>query len=388
MDIQLFDTELEMSPVDMSQIPKDEESKEAKEGLQEVKDDPTQEYTIIDVLDKPKEPEKKTEEVEESKEIEEKPAPEQSADSSKFPYSTFAKALYEEGVISFFEEDEFKKLTEETGSEVDALIESVRRTVIEANESWKNSLSPQGKDFLDALEKGVPLNKYIEAKSKEYSYASIKDEELADNDTLCKQLIADDLRLKGFDQTEIDDQIKDFDDLGKLEAKGKLALRRLKTVHAEAIQNEKIEAEKRNQAMIEANKRQLATLKSEIEKISEIIPGKKLNARLKGELYDAITSPAEHLESGQWVNAVYAKRAKDPIAWDIKVAYLDKLGVFDGKWDSILTGGKSAAVANLTEKLKSGSVTTTGEAVVPEATPKAKDILRSMEVFDKKNKQY
>jgi len=380
MEIQLFDTELNMTPIDMSKLPEESETK-----VEEVlKDDPEKEYTIIEnIVDKAGE-EEATEEKEETKNTKEKPASEQSADSSKIPYSTLAKALYEEGVISFYDEDEFKKLVEETGSEVDAVIELNRQTIAEQVEGYKNSLTPEGKKFLEALEQGVPLDKYIQAKTSEYQYNQIKDTTLADDDDLCKDLIREDLLTKGFDEDEIKDQIKDIDALGKLEAKAKTALKRLKSLQQESIDNEKLEAQKRQQAAIESNKKQMQSIKTEIDKLVEIVPGQKLNAKIKGQLYDAITTPAEQLENGQWVNAVYAKRSKDPIAWDIKLAYLDSIGVFDGKWDKVLGSAKSAATKELAEKLKGGSISGTGEPNAPEGTPKAKDVLRSMGVFQNK----
>ena len=136
--------------------------------------------------------------------------------------------------------------------------------------------------------------------------------------------------------------------------------------------------------MIEENKKQLGILKTEIEKVTEIVPGLKLNAKVKASLYETLTTPAEQLSNGQWINSLYAKRAKDPIAWDIKVAYLDQLGIFDGKWDQIIKGGKSAAVKELSQKMAGGSVSATGQPNVVEPNKTAKDILHSMEVFKRK----
>lgn len=385
MEMQLFDTEISMSnPVDTSQIPKEDESgketnKEAKEEL--LIDDPNSEYTLIDVLDKPtKETSKETTEEEEPKDTTKKSPSEQSADSSKFPYSTFAKTLYEEGVISEYDEKEFE------GDEdpVEALINTVRKTITEQRDADFNRLTPAGKEFLEALEAGVPLDKFIQVKTQEVAYSSIKEDTLSDNDDLCKKLIRDDLTLKGFDPAEIEDQITDFDSLGKLEAKAKTALKKLQAVSAEQIKQEKIEAVKREQEIVENNKKQLAVLKGEIEKVKEIIPGVKISEKLKGELYDAITTPSAQMPNGQWVNEVYAERAKNPVDWDLKVAYLYKLGVFNNKWDKILGNAKSAATKELSDKLKGGNISSTGEAYVPAETPKAKDVLRSMEAFKRK----
>ena len=381
--MQLFDTELNMSPVDIKQIPKEEKDVQGNKETKTEKEvsGGEGEYTIIDdVLDKTKEEEEETDELGESKkEIEDKTASEQSADSSKFPYSTFAKALYEEGVITDFDEETFKKLSEESGGGVEALIASVQETITNQIDAYKQSLSKEGQEFLDAIESGVPLDKFISSKTQEYSYLNIKEDALAEDDDLCKKLISDDLKARGFDADEIKDQIDDIDNLGKLEPKAKIALKKLQAVHKEEIAKAKIVAEKQQKEAIENNKRQLAAVKAEIEKVTEIIPGTKLNSKLKAEIYDLMTTPAEQLPNGQWINAIYAKRAKDPVSWDMKVAYLDKLGVFDGKWDKIISGSKSAAVKDLSKKLESGNISATGEPNIPESTPTAKDILKSME---------
>ena len=393
MEMELFDTELSLSsPVDLTktETKSDEKSEDPKtktpqkgEGVQTI--DPSED-TIIDLLDgeKPK-VDDETDKSEEPKDKNEVQSPsEQSADSSKFPYSTFAKALYEEGVLSFFEEDEFKKLSEELGGDVEALIELNKRTIVDQVDAYKNSLTAEAQEFLDALEKGVPLDKYIQNKTKEHSYLNITEDKLTDNDELCKKILREDLELRGYTEEEINDMITDTDNLGKLKSKATLALKKLQETYKEELKKEKIEAEKRNKALIEDNKKQLGILKTEIEKVTEIVPGLKLNAKVKASLYETLTTPSEQLPNGQWINALYAKRAKDPIAWDIKVAYLDQLGVFDGKWDQIIKGGKSAAVKELSQKMAAGSVSKTGDpnVVVPNQT--AKDILHSMEVFKRK----
>lgn len=388
-----FETELDLTqPVDTTKIikeeKKNEKAEEGEKGVQKVT--PDDEYEIIDVLDKNDEKlgGDDEEEIEKPEEDTKKKPSDQSASSSEFPYSTLAKALYEEGILSFFDEKKFKEIAEESGSELDALFEMVKMTVDEHNDAYKNSLSPEGKAFLEALESGVPLDKYISVKTSQFKYDSIKEDKLADDEELCKSLIREDLLAKGFDEDEIKEQIKDIDDLGKLDVKAKVALKRLKATQAEQLENERLEARKREQAAIEHNKKQMAAIKTKIDGTEEIIPGVKLNAKMKGELYAALTTPAEQLENGQWINAVYAKRMKDPVAWDIKLAYLDKIGVFDGKWDKLISGAKSTATKELTEKLKAGTIAKTGEPGSPEASPKAKDILASMEKTFRRKEQY
>jgi hypothetical protein len=109
----------------------------------------------------------------------------------------------------------------------------------------------------------------------------------------------------------------------------------------------------------------------------------KINAQTKTKIYEALTTPSVQTDSGQWLNPIYAKRAENPKEFDIKLAYLFNVGIFDGKWDKIMNTAKTGAVKDLEDKLKIGtSVQKTGEMRM-EATDKSKDVLKSMEVFRK-----
>lgn len=323
-----------------------------------------------------------TEEVKETKEIKESPSETTSADTSSLPYSTFAKALAEEGVITGFEEGEFEQLVKDMGP-VEALIELNKRTIADQVDAYKNSLTAEQRDVLEAIEQGVPLDQYLQSKAKAASYASIDEEQLGENEDLQKNLIRNFLYSKGYKKEEVEEELKDIDALGKLETKAKTALNSLKTYEQESLKRQKEEAAAAKRAAQEETKKQLTTLKTTIDGVKEIVPGVQINSQTKGKLYDIITQPAGQTPNGQALNAIWLKRSENPMDFDIKMAYLYSIGVFDGKWDKIVQGAKSGAVKDLTEKLQGGSVTRTGDAVTPETTQSAKDILKSMNVFRK-----
>ena len=391
MGIEFFESEVDLStPVDVSKIPTETKQDENREELP--KDAPG-EYVIIDVLDDDKSKETKTEEKSdgketettetvESKETKETPS-EESADSLKFPYSTYAKALYEEGVITSFDEEEFNKLAEDIG-ETEALIEMTRRTIVNEVESWKNSLSPEQQDVLDAIGKGVSLDKYLQIKAKQQNYSSIKTDELTDDDSLCKRLISDDLEFRGYTPEEIKESLSDIESLGKLEDKAKTALNKLQKSQTEELKKSKEEADKKQKQLGEQNRQALLKLKTDIDTVKEVVPGVKLNTQMRGKMYEALTTPTAQTPDGQYLNAIYAKRAENPTEFDIKLAYLYNIGIFDGKWDKITSTARSGAISDLSDKLKDSNISKTGTPASPEGSPKASDILRSMETFRSK----
>jgi hypothetical protein len=392
MEFNFFDTEVDLStPIDTSQIKtetKDEEAgKEAQEGLQ-VKPDIEVVDNIDDVLPDTKAEggENGDEKNEESakQDIKAKTPSEQGVDSSSSPYSTYAKALFEEGVLTHFDEAEFEELVKEHG-EAGALIELNKKTIADQIDNYKNSLTAEQRDVLEAIEKGVPLDKYIESKAAEQSYLTIKVEQLEEDEKLCKRLIADNLKSKGFDSEEIDEQIENLENLGKLEANAKKALTTLQASQKEAQVRMKAETEQRNKAIAKQQQEQLANLKKTIDAVTEIMPGVKINQQQKTKIYEAITQPTVQTENGQWLNAIWAKRAENPIDFDTTLGFLFTSGVFDKNWSKIMNTAKTGAVKDLESVLKAGSVAKTGDMGKMEPTKTSKEILGSMKVFAKKN---
>jgi len=401
MGLELFDSEVDLTtPVDTSKVPA-----ETKQDEPDKTGDTTsttgEEDTVVDSIDDVKGSEKpedntttddtggdgtETDDTGETKDTdtttEETPSGE-SADSSKFPYSTFAKALYEEGVLTSFDEEEFSKLAEESG-EVEALFSLIGTTINGEVDKELNKFSPEQRDVIDAIGKGVSLEKYLQVKAKQQNYSSVKVEELSDDDSLCKRLIEDDLVARGYSSEEIKETIEDIDSLGKLEARGKSSLKRLQKTQADDLKKSKEDADKRNRDLEIQNKQALSNLRTSIDRIKEVIPGMKVNAPTKNKMYEALTTPAAQTADGQYLNSVYAKRAQDPSKFDLTLAYLYTLGVFDGKWDKISASAKSGAVADLEKKLKGGDVSKTGDPAIATEKSTSKDILRSMKIFEKK----
>jgi hypothetical protein len=306
--------------------------------------------------------------------------------SSPIPHSLIAKALYEEGVLSSFDEKEFEDLTTELGSPALALIELNKRTITEQIDGYKNSLSEEGKKFLDALEKGVPFEAYADNKSQQLNLATIDEKTLGDHEDLCRELIKSDLAYRGFEDAEITEQLEDIESLGKLEQKGKVALKTLKDFTAKREEQLVKEAEQRRIVNEKAATEHATKLKETVDGIKEMIPGTAVSEKIKKQIIEAITKPAAEAPNGQPVNAIWAKRMENPMEFDIKLAYLLSTGVFDNNWSTLTKAAKTGAVKELETKLQSRQVSKTGQSTTI-VSRKQEDILASLRKTIKKKEQ-
>jgi hypothetical protein len=164
----------------------------------------------------------------------EKETPEDASDktssSSPTPVIAFAKVLADEGVLSSFD-DETKSILEEKG--VEGLIELVSFEIQEGVEDYKKQLPQEIKDLIDNYEEGVPFDKILTVKSKQIEVNNISDSSLEDDISLQKNIVRQELTMRGYKEQEVDEMIVDFEDLGKLESKAKVALGKLKESYKE-----------------------------------------------------------------------------------------------------------------------------------------------------------
>ena len=139
--------------------------------------------------------------------------------------------------------------------------------------------------------------------------------------------------MRGYKEQEVDEMIVDFEDLGKLESKAKVALGKLKESYKE--QQVKMQEEvKEYQKQLEQQKvQQLEKIQKTIENTEEVIPGIKLSKKDKDVIYKSMTTVVSTSENGQPMNAVMAMRAKNPIQFEKRLHYFTALGFFDEKAD-------------------------------------------------------
>lgn len=289
-------------------------------------------------------------------EIEKPHSPEKETESSSSPnhWVIFAKSLEESGLISEFEEDKFEELVKEAGSPAEAIIALADQTIQKTIEEHINAQDAEYQEFVRMRDSGVDMGQYAKVSKQAREYDKYSVENVRNDVDLQKEVVREDLRLKGMDRDEIEDLIESLEDTNKLSKKAESAVTNLGKFKEAQLQRLQEEAARSDREREEATKKQLESYQKFVEDSKEIIPGVKLNKQKKDKLFDMIVKPSETY-NGQPVNALTAKMLKDPIKFNYTLAALIDAGVFDGKWDNLIKVGKSKAIEDLARAVETGA---------------------------------
>mgnify|MGYP000594897081 CR=1 FL=1 len=254
-----------------------------------------------------------------------------SPSASVDPYIAFGNTLKEGGSFSTFDEEEFKKLAEEKGDPEAAFVEMQQNELEKAKEEYINSLTEEDKQLYEAKEAGVNLNEMGQIDKTLKSYNNISDEFLdeEDNSETAKAITKEYLRLKGFEDDEINENLELYEENGTLSKWSKKARNKivesLKGQKQQLVEDQK-EQKKQEQQEIEQRKQKL---KQTVNSYDEIIPGVKLNDNVKQEVYKDMTTPVAEDDQGNPLDAVGHTRSKNPEAFDAAIYYYNRLGLFN-----------------------------------------------------------
>lgn len=294
---------------------------------------------------------------------EDKPS-DNSVPSSPSFIADFASALAKDGVITGIEEDKLKGITS-----LLALKDAIADT-IKTNEFA--DLDDRAKEVLNAIRAGVPVEKIekfhnTEMQLAQYTEDKFVDDENDDEEALTykaevrRNLIFNDYRVKGFTEEvakrKTDASFKSGDDIED----AKLAIEGLKATAAQRKQAEFQAAQANKQKYEEARE----SLKQNVLKTEEIVPGLKVSEEMRRQLAEAMTVPTGRTKEGQLRTVVSDKRAENPSAFDTKLNYYIALGLFNDKPDlSIFTKAKvSSAVSEMEKNLTSSGVYEGGRGI-------------------------
>jgi hypothetical protein len=294
---------------------------------------------------------------------EDKPS-DNSVPSSPSFIADFASALAKDGVITGIEEDKLKGITS-----LLALKDAIADT-IKTNEFA--DLDDRAKEVLNAIRAGVPVEKIekfhnTEVQLAQYTEDKFVDDENDDEEALTykaevrRNLIFNDYRVKGFTEEvakrKTDASFKSGDDIED----AKLAIEGLKATAAQRKQAEFQAAQENKKKYEEARE----SLKQNVLKTEEIVPGLKVSEEMRRQLAEAMTVPTGRTKEGQLRTAVSDKRAENPSAFDTKLNYYIALGLFNDKPDlSIFTKAKvSSAVSEMEKNLTSSGVYEGGRGI-------------------------
>lgn len=270
-----------------------------------------------------------------------------SSSPDKSLYLNIAKALSEKGVIDDFEDTAFSDDEEKEGSEV--LMELLKNTVDNSVDEYKSQFSGDTRKILDAIEKGYPINDFLQAKNTELEYGSINEDTLAEATSSVKQNLIKDYYKKttSFSDSKIDKEVRKIFDLGEEDDESKYALEQLKDISKKDA-TAKLEHSKQETINRESEfTKSMESLRDEVDNIDLSFLGGKPSKKARDKYYDLLTKPAGDV-NGQKVNAI-AKKRQDIGAqkFDIILAALMDKGVFDGDLSKLSAKQRRNAIEDL-----------------------------------------
>lgn len=249
-------------------------------------------------------------------------------DKDSSPFFVFASNLHKRGLLSDFNEDLYKEALEETeGDEEEAINLLFEQEVEKRQNGIINGMSAEQREYLTALQNGIPDKVFREVKSKELEYSKIDDTKLSSDVELQKQVYRNYLKeTTKLSDEKIEKRITQAESLDELSIEATDALNELKTINKARIDEEFKKAQANAQAEAAKAKQELDNLKATIEAREEIIPGFKVNKKLKDSLYKNMTTAvSKDPKTGALYNNIAAKRAENPLEFELKMQYLFEL---------------------------------------------------------------
>jgi hypothetical protein len=291
------------------------------ETQEEPETEPSALEKIIEANKGGKEPKEKEEDEESKKKAAEASAPSSPSD----PITLFASALSESGAITADDEKIAEVKT------YDDLVEVIKET-IKTNEFA--DLDENAKQALEDIRNGVPIQVVKEHHNTQVQLGAIKDEQFIDapsdddeqlevKQRVRKQLIIQSYLVNGYDQTRAEKMAQRSIDIGEDVEDAKTAVEDLKRADNRRIDTERANAQARK---VEAE-RQIKKLEETVMGTEEILPGVPISEKLRRQVFDSMTKPVETSATGA-VYEIQKERAKDPVAFDLRLHYLYALGLF------------------------------------------------------------
>ena len=271
------------------------------------------------------------------------------------PLYLHAATLHDEGILPTLD---LKELKGKPFSEAMKLFLSAQKEYIDKGRSeYLDSLTDRQREFLEMIELGIPQEQVEHQFTIEDAYSKVTDQVLSDDSELQKQIITQDLKLKGLSDTKIQVFVKAAEENESLFEEAKEARDNINTYIAGQKQV-KIDEAKAAQAEADKTETELQKqIKSTIEKTDEILPGIKLTPNEKVKLNDLMTKPVEEkVINGRKtpINLINKKRMEDRVTFDLKLNYFIQLGLFDPNADlsKLVKKVTSTAAEKLSSKLK------------------------------------
>ena len=280
---------------------------------------------------------------EDTEEVDEAPESDKETPSSQI--ASLTSTLYQEGALSHLDEEDLAEI-----KSIDDLTEHLMESL---KDNEYADLTPEQRDYLEALRNGVPEQEYKEAIHNQAIYEKITEDSLEaeDDQTMSGrlELIKRRYLAKGFDNNEVQSMLKRSVAANSTLEDSKLALRDLKSAEVAKLTKMKEDAASAKSQREADEKVRLEDLKKSINDTKEVIPGVKVNSRTKAKIYDTMTKPVGYTEEGAPLNEVM-KAMEDP-DYSMKLAALHVMTNGFTKFDKIVNSAKTKAVKDISNTI-------------------------------------
>ena len=252
------------------------------------------------------------------------------------PMYLHAAALHENGLLPDFDLDSIKELkTEEQAVKINEHIQNNIDASIKEGLDAELAKIGEAKQIYDDIKSGVDPQSLQENLSLEETYGNIKVADLESSEENQEAIYADFLSMKGLSDAKVKQLIQVAKDNESLLTE---ATDGLKEIQKE-ISNERDAMRKRaDDQKKDREKKNTETqekIKTVVSGTKEIIPGSELTKAEHDQLIKDMTVPVRFADNGRGgqtpVSRVMELRAKDPIAFEMRLNYFISKGFFDDK---------------------------------------------------------
>lgn len=267
---------------------------------------------------------------------------EQDLDVKAKKYLALAKDLQAEGILSGIDDD-FDPSLEGLR---DLFSKEKEMTVSNKIANFKKSFSGAKKVFLD-IEDGFDSEvEAMEMSKKIDFYSNIDVDAIEGNEALAERILGESLRMSGFSEERIQEEIEDARDLGKLEGKAAKSLPGITAKYNAVVEEGK---QKNKQKQAEYNQQQednFNSLLNAVDSREYIVEGIPYNKTHKDKLKNKMTTAVYKDQNGTEYTELGNKQRQNPQDFDMLVNYYEQLGLFnmkDGKFSPDISKLKNIA---------------------------------------------
>lgn len=280
----------------------------------------------------------------EEKEVKEKEETTEVKSQGEYSFKALAGYLSEEGIIDFEDSEGLEDNPE-------LLIESVKGTIAKEIQAYKNSIPDKAKQILEYLEQGGSIDSYLSKVQNSFDVTALD----LTNERDQEVVVRENLKLQGYDSSEVDETIQDYKDSLILDKQAKIADKQVKKYNAEKEEAVLASQEQEQAQRAEQYKTYVSNINTTIDTADSI-------AGLHVDTKDKLSFKQYLLGRDKEGYTAYERElAEDPVKTQLELAYL-KFKKYD--FTKASKQGETAATKRIKDIFKrSETNNTTGKSV-------------------------